>query len=494
MVTARGDERLRVLFVTPECAPLAKTGGLGDVAEALPAALTAAGVDVRILMPAYRTVIEHAKGAPEVARIEATPHFPAAALREIPLPAGVPMYLLHSAELYDRDGGLYQDAAGSDYPDNARRFARLGQVAARLAQGASPIDWQPQIVHGNDWQCGLVPAYLRYARARRVPTVTTVHNLAFQGVFHGNLCATLELPDEAFGIDGVEYYGDTSFLKAGLFYADALTTVSETYAREIQREALGFGLHGLLAARATALHGILNGIDTDAWNPATDPFLARRYDAGSLAEKAVNKRALQRRMGLPELSHVPLFGVVSRLTHQKGSDLLAALAPSLAALPAQLVVQGRGDRAYEHALMDAARAMPRSIAANIVFDEGLAHLIEGGADAFLMPSRFEPCGLNQMYSQRYGTPPIAHRTGGLADSIVDATPAALADGTASGFLFDDATLDALHAAVARAVALYHDSQRWRALQQAGMRMDFGWSASAARYLAVYRALGRAEAA
>ena len=480
---------MRVLFVTPECAPWVKTGGLGDVAAALPAALITEGVDVRVLMPAYRGVPEQAGPARVVARLPATAEFPDADLYQSALPSGVPAYVLDCAALYDRPGGPYQDAAGHDYADNARRFARLAHAAALLATAESPLAWQPDVLHCNDWQTGLAPAYLRHAITAHAATLMTVHNLAFQGVFAGNLSGSLGLPAAAFSIDGIEYYGATSFLKAGLFHASALSTVSPTYAKEIQRAPLGCGLEGLLAGRSGVLHGILNGIDTGTWNPATDPLLACRYDADTLAHKAENKRALQLRLGLPVAPAIPLLGVVSRLTPQKGSDLVAAIAPSLAGLPAQLIVQGRGDAALERAFEDAARAAPRAIAVAIAFDESLAHLIEAGADAFLMPSRFEPCGLNQMYSQRYGTPPLAHRTGGLADSIVDATPAALADGFASGFLFDEATPQALRGAVHRAIAAYREPATWRALQRAGMGRDFGWAASARRYVDLYQALG-----
>jgi starch synthase len=484
------SESLRVLFATPECAPWVKTGGLGDVSAALPAALEAGGLDVRVLLPAYRPVLA-ALGPQrrELAAFAATARFPAARLLEAPLPSGVPAWLLDCPELYDRDGGPYQDpAAGHDWPDNALRFAALARVAARLAGESSPLAWRPQVLHCNDWQTALAPAYARFARGERTANVMCIHNLAFQGLFPPATAATLELPAAANSIDGGEFYGRFSFLKAGLAYADAITTVSPTYAREIQREPLGFGLQGLLAARAGRLHGILNGIDEEAWDPATDALIARRYDAARLGAKRDNKLALQRRMGLPADAGVPLFGFVGRLTEQKGVDLIVAAAPRIAAAPAQLAVLGAGERRLEDALRTLARARPREVAVETGFDEPLAHLIEAGADAFLMPSRFEPCGLNQMYSQRYGTPPVAHATGGLCDSIVDCTPTTLGGGTATGFLFGEPTAEALADAVGRALAAYRDATTWQALQRNGMARDFGWRASAARYIELYRSL------
>ena len=481
---------LRVLVATPECAPWVKTGGLGDVSAALPAALEALGLDVRVLLPAYRPVLAAtAAHRRELASFPASVQFPAARLFEAPLPSGVPAWLVDCPALYDRDGGPYQDpATGSDWPDNARRFAALARIAALLAGEASPAPWRPQVLHCNDWQTALAPAYLRFAGGARAATVVCIHNLAFQGLFAPETVAAIELPPEAYSIDGAEFYGRLSFLKAGLACCDAIITVSPTYAQEIQREPLGFGLQGLLAARAGELHGILNGIDDGVWNPAIDPLIARRYDAAHVAAKPDNKLALQERLGLPVDRDVPLLGFVGRLTEQKGADLIAAAAPRITAGGAQLAVLGTGERALEEALHALARGHPRQVAVRVGFDERLAHLIEAGADAFLMPSRFEPCGLNQMYSQRYGTPPIAHATGGLVDSVVDCTAATLADGTATGFLFGEPEAGALSGAVERALAVYRDPARWQALQRNAMARDFGWAASAARYVALYRSL------
>jgi starch synthase len=478
---------LRILFATSECAPWIKTGGLGDVAGALTAQLRAEGHDVRVLMPAYRAVHDRVEQGRVIAQLPAAEPLPGAALVEVPL-GEVPVMLVDCPALYDRDGGPYLDASGHDFPDNARRFALLSRIAARLAGPTSPLAWRPDVLHCNDWQTGPACAVVHHARGRRARTVMTVHNLAFQGVFDGDLTPLLGLPASAFEIEGVEYYANTSFLKAGLMFADRLTTVSPSYAQEIQQPALGFGLDGVLRKRRTVLTGILNGIDDRVWNPARDALIEATYDAATLERKARNKSALQRAMRLEVRADVPLFGVVSRLTAQKGSDLVAALALRLPGVPAQLAVLGTGERDIERALLSAAAANRGSVSTIIGFDEHLAHRIEAGADAFLMPSRFEPCGLNQMYSQRYGTPPIAHATGGLRDSIVDATPASLADGSATGFLFEPATPDALWRTIRRAVDVYGNRARWQAIQQAGMRQRFGWADRVQEYVALYRAV------
>ena len=489
----RRESPLRILFATSESAPWVKTGGLGDVAGALTAQLRDDGHDVRVLMPAYRAVRARIDGRRPLATIPAQGPLPAAALFESRLPGDVPVLLVDCPALYDRDGGPYLDAQGRDWQDNAQRFALLSRVAALLAGPASPLAWRPGILHCNDWQTGPAAAIVKLVPPGGAKTVMTVHHLAFQGVFAGDRTDLLGLPREAFGIEGVEYYGGTSFLKAGLMFADRLTTVSPTYAREIQRAPLGFGLEGVLAKRADRLTGILNGIDDAVWNPARDPHLEASYDAATLDRKARNKAALQRAMRLDVHADMPLLGVVSRLASQKGSDLIAALAGRIAALPAQLAVLGTGDRDVERAFLAAAASHRGAVATIVGFDEHLAHRIEGGADAFLMPSRFEPSGLNQMYSQRYGTPPIAHATGGLCDSIVDATPATLAAGTATGFLFDEPTVDGLWNAIGRALDAYAQPALWRTVQRAGMAQRFGWAERAHEYVALYRSLVDAAA-
>ena len=454
---------MNVLFVTPECAPLTKTGGLGDVSEALPAALRALGHDVRVLVPGYSQVLEKTNST-EVRRLDVLGF-------ELKILEAESFFILDCPELYRREGGPYQDAAGDDWPDNPVRFGVLCKAAAMMGE-----IWPHEVVHCNDWPCGLAPVFLGRQGPR---TVMTVHNVAFQGSFDASYVARLGLPPESFGMDGVEFHGAMSFLKGGLAYADAITTVSPTYAREIQTGALGFGMDGLLRHRAGALTGILNGIDTAAWDPSTDGRIARRYDCDSLEKKELNKAALRERTGLEKQPDVPLLGVVSRLTWQKGTDLVAAAAEELLALPAQLAVLGSGNHDHQEAFLSLEKRFKGKIAVKIGFDEDLAHLIEAGADLFLMPSRYEPCGLNQMYSQRYGTPPVARATGGLVDTIVDGE---------TGFLFGPAEPAALAAAVRRGAALRRELPRWRAMQRAGMQRDFGWAASARRYAELYARL------
>jgi starch synthase len=454
---------MRVLFVTPECAPLTKTGGLGDVSAALPAALRALGHDVRILVPGYRSVLEGLSQLRPAGTLELL-GFKASVLED------KGFLVLDCAELYRRDGGPYQDASGADWPDNPLRFGLLARAAALVARRL-PAD----VVHANDWPAGLVPLLLD----KEIPSVLTVHNLAFQGNFDALWVHKLGLPPACFTMEGAEFHGQLSFLKAGLAYADAITTVSPTYAREIQGAELGFGMDGLLRHRAAALTGILNGIDTDLWDPAKDGFIDFHYGSSSLEGKSRNKSALQKLLGLEVRADVPLFGVVSRLTHQKGTDLVAAVAEELVAIPAQLAVLGAGNRDQEAMLSHLNEKFPGKIGVRIGFDEGLAHRIEAGADFFLMPSRYEPCGLNQMYSQRYGTPPVARATGGLADTIADGQ---------TGLLFERAEPGALLAAVRRAATLWRDELRRLAMQQAGMARDFGWARSARRYAELYARL------
>ncbi len=492
------EPSLRVVFATSECAPYAKTGGLGDVAGALPPALLRLGLDVRILLPGYPSVRKAAPSAVELAVVPARGEFPAARLLAAQTRQRVPLWILDCPSLYDRPGNPYQDPQGRDWADNDLRFGLLSRVAALLGTagglgwradaGGGMAGWQADVVHAHDWQAGLAPVYLRHAGVPAAASVMTIHNLAYQGLFPAYRLGALQLPPATFAIDGVEFYGQISFLKGGLACADAITTVSPTYAAEICREPLGFGLQGLLSARSSVLHGILNGIDTEAWNPAADALIAERYDAASLDRKAANKAALQQRLGLTVDPAVPVLGLVGRLVEQKGIDLIAAVADQVVGLPAQLVIQGSGDAAIQDRLVELARRHPGSMAVALVFDESLAHGIEAGADMFLMPSRFEPCGMNQMYSQRYGTPPIVCATGGLVDSVVDCSPLTFVDGTATGFRFDHPRAEDLLATIRRALSVYRDPPTWRRLQQNGMAKDFSWDASARRYAALYRGL------
>jgi len=368
--------------------------------------------------------------------------------------------------------------------DNAQRFGLLSKVAAVLGSNASPIGWRPDLLHCNDWQTGLAPAYLHFTPGA-TPSIITIHNLAFQGIFAAQTVQALHLPNSCFSINGVEYHGKMSFLKAALFYADHITTVSPNYAKEIQQEALGFGMQGLLKSRSDDLTGILNGIDTEEWDPSRDRYLARKYSSANMAGKGANKEALQSRFGLKLEPDIALLGVVGRLTEQKGLDLLLEIAPLLTELPVQLAILGSGDAQLQKSARDLSHLYPGKIGVHIGFSEELSHLIEAGADMFAMPSRFEPCGLNQFYSQRYGTPPIVHATGGLVDSVVDCTSTTLDNGSASGFMFGAMNADNLIATIRRAVDLYNDKKKWNALCKNCMSKDFGWESSAKAYRTLY---------
>jgi len=479
---------MNILFATPECAPYVKTGGLGDVSAALPATLAALGHDVRLLLPAYRGM----KVSGEIGDgVDLPPYgpWPAAQLVPVKVASGVTLLLLTCPALYQRPGGPYVDASGRDYHDNALRFGLLARVAAQIGTAHSPLrGWTADVVHANDWPCALAPLYLAQARRatpheRTASSVVTIHNLAFQGVFPMGSADLLGIPHDWRGLEGVEFWGQLSMLKAGLQFADAITTVSPSYAREIQTPAHGVGMDGVLRACAGRLRGILNGIDTRVWDPATDPLLPHHFSRDQLAGKASCKAALQARCVLPEEARTPLFALVSRLTPQKGVDLVLEVLPRLLAAGAQLAVLGQGEPALQQALREATERHPRQVAVTLGFDESLAHLIEAGADAFLMPSRFEPCGLNQMYSQVYGTPPIVAPVGGLLDSVTDGT-ADPSHGT--GFVMAACTAAGLDDAVQRALRAFAEPQRWRRLQANGMDRHFGWEDSAREYLEVYR--------
>ncbi len=482
--------REKILFVTSELYPLIKTGGLADVSASLPAALRAQGLDVRILLPGYASVmaqLPYSRKAALISNVSA--YFPDCTLRTTHAPGtNVPLMLLDCATLYNHENGPYQDRAGNDLPYNYLRFGLLGYIAALLASDDSPLTWRPDIIHCNDWQSALAPAYMHYMAGKKTASLITIHNLAFQGIFPAETLPWLGLPPESFQINGVEYFGNVSFLKAALYYASAITTVSPTYAQEIQHEPLGMGMQGLLTTRREQLVGILNGIDENAWNPGSDPYIPAHYDANNLADKRHNKRALQQRMGLAIDTSVPLLGVVSRLTHQKGIDLIIQIVPELIARGCQLAILGSGDAANENALLQFEQQFPGQVAVKIGFDEGLSHLITAGIDLFLMPSRFEPCGLNQMYSQRYGTPPIVGATGGLADTVTDCDAESIETKKASGILIHELSAKALMAAIDRALTIYRNSDLWPELQRTGMRRDFSWATSAQRYIELYQSL------
>ena len=444
---------------------------------------------MRLVLPGFTAFLDAFELA-EIARLR-TP-FAAErvriALARLP-DSGVPAYLVDHPAFYDRPGTPYQAPDGTDWSDNHRRFGLLGWAAAALAQGADP-QWRPDLLHCHDWHAGLAPAYLRAEGtpgANLVPSVFTVHNLAYQGFFPAPAFTELALPPSFFAVDGIEFYGGLSFLKGGLFYADRLTTVSPTYAREIQTPAFGMGLDGLLRARAGDLTGILNGVDPLVWSPEEDRTLPGSYSEDDPADKADAKEALERHFDF-EPDSGPLFGAVTRLTPQKGFDLLLAALPGLLALGGRLVLLGSGDADLEAGFTAAARTYPGRVGVEIGYDEALSHLIIAGSDSIVVPSRFEPCGLTQLYALRYGSPPVVRRTGGLADTVVDATEATLADGTATGFAFDDETSEALLGALRRAVALYGDPASWRRVMRRGMTRDFSWSAAAREYEALYRAM------
>ncbi len=482
---------MRVLHASAELYPWVKSGGLGDVAAALPPALIALGVDARLVLPGFAGFLDAFGDMADVARL-ATP-FAAERVRVVlaRLPSTRRLaYLVDHPAFYDRPGNPYAGPDGVDWPDNHRRFGLFGWVAAALARGADR-GWRPDILNCHDWHAGLAPAYLAAAPPadRRVPTIVTVHNLAYRGLFAGAQFAELGLPPDFFAVDGVEFFGGVSFLKAGLFYADRLTTVSPTYAREIQTPAFGQGLDGLLRSRAGVLSGILNGVDPSIWDPRRDTTLPRGYGLeDAIPGKRAAKRALQQRLGLEPDENGPLFGAVSRLTPQKGLDLLLAIIPELTASGRQLALLGSGDLDLERGFAAAAQAYGGRVAVELGYDEALSHLIIGGADVLLLPSRFEPCGLTQLYALRYGTLPLVRRVGGLADTVVDADATSLADGTATGFAFDAESPQGLLAAIARAVTLYDQPPLWRRMVRRAMTRDFSWEAAARQYLALYREL------
>ncbi len=473
---------MKILFVTSEVHPLIKTGGLADVSAALPVALQALGEDVRLLIPGYTQVLDKLENKRTVASFVVFPGQPEVKLLSAKMPeTEVPVYVLDAPQYYCRVAGPYQYELGGDWPDNAMRFGMLSKVAALLGSAASPIAWRADIVHCNDWQSGLAPAYLQMNQSTHAKSVMTIHNIAFQGNFDRDWLVPLDLPQSCFDMHGVEFHGYLSFLKAGLHYADRIVSVSPTYAREIQTTEMGFGMQGLLTARNGDVSGILNGIDEQEWDPATDKHLTAHYDSSDLAPKAMGKRALQQHLGLEANAKAPLLGVVSRLTYQKGLDMLLECLPKLLDGGAQLVVLGNGQADMERRYQQLAQRYPGRVSVTVRFDEALSHQVMAGADIFLMPSRFEPCGLNQMYGMRYGTPPVVRRTGGLADSVTDAKAV---DGT--GFVFDETDSAVLYRTIVRAIDCYRDDKDFQRIQLNGMRRDVGWGSSAQRYLDLYQ--------
>jgi starch synthase len=471
---------IRVLSVASEIFPLIKTGGLADVVGALPIALKAEDVDTSTLVPGYPAVLSSLRRAAPVLELACFFGGKARVLKDSH--GELDLFVLDAPHLFARQGNPYLSPEGIDWPDNGTRFAALARMAANIGLGAIPT-FVPDVLHAHDWQAGLAPAYLKYSRQRRPTTVMTVHNLAYQGKFPREMLGEFDLPAEAFTIDGVEYYGGVGFLKAGLRLADRITTVSPTYAKDIQTDEGGMGLGGLLRERAGDLRGILNGIDTLVWNPATDPHIAERYDAGHLQNRMGNKAALQRRLGLEDKPVSFLLGVISRMSWQKGLDLLLDNVSFIASEGMQLVVLGTGDADLQEMYRAAVCANPGKIGVLIGYDEGLAHLIQAGADAVVVPSRFEPCGLTQLCALRYGAVPIVSGVGGLEDTVTDAD--VIGGESDTGFKFSPVTTHNLTRTLRRAHATFRDKAAWRRIQQNGMSREVSWRDRATRYADLY---------
>lgn len=477
---------MKVLFVASECAPFVKTGGLADVVGAVPKALQPMGVDVRILLPAYPALMPLLETGETLAILDDL--FGGSGRLVAVHSAGLDLILLDAPHLFDREGSIYLDHNGKDWDDNHLRFGGLCVAAAKVATGLLS-QWQPDLVHGHDWQAGLVPLLIKLAQPQGAPPcVMTVHNIAFQGLFHWSTRALFSIPDAHFTHEGAEYYGHLGFLKAGLAYCDEITTVSPTYARELLTPEFGMGLEGLLQARQQDLSGILNGIDLVAWDPQTDPALPTHYSRHNRRNKALCRTALAQRFALNEDVDAPLFCVISRLTEQKGLDLLLQVLPDLVARGAQLALLGSGDAGLEQGFSAAAQQFPGRVGTFIGYDEDLSHLVQAGSDAIIIPSRFEPCGLTQLYGLRYGTLPVVARTGGLADTVIDATPEAIKQGQATGVQFSPVDASGLDEALSRTCALFERKRVWRGMMGNAMRYPVGWEESAPAYHALYQRL------
>ncbi|MCJ8238210.1 glycogen synthase GlgA [Peteryoungia algae] len=474
---------MKVLSVASELYPLIKTGGLADVAGALPIALAARGVDTKTLIPGYPAVMKAVKKPRKVHEFEDILD-ERATLLEV-RHEGLDLLILDCPPLYERSGGPYLDSQGRDYPDNWKRFAVLSKVGAEIASGALP-GFKPDLVHVHDWQAALVPVYMRYAEAPEVPSLITIHNIAFQGQFGATVFPDLGLPGHAWH-EALEYYGTISYLKSGLLTAHALSTVSPSYADEILTPEFGMGLDGVIASRADDLYGIVNGIDADVWNPSSDPLLASHYSATSLKKRAGNRAALVERFAF-DGDDGPIFCVISRLTWQKGLDLVPEVIDEIIDAGGRLAILGSGDSSIESALQTGATHHRGRVGMVLGYDETLSHLMQAASDVILVPSRFEPCGLTQLYALRYGCIPLVARTGGLADTIVDANEAALAAGVATGIQFAPVTTDAFRRAIRRTLRLYRDQRLWSQMQKQGMKSDVSWNRSAAAYADLYQRL------
>ncbi|QGU31877.1 glycogen synthase GlgA [Thermochromatium tepidum] len=478
---------LRILVASSEAHPLIKTGGLADVAASLPAALRQLGHDARLVIPGYPLALRQLREPKPLGEIRLQGYRSAIRLIEGRHPDhDLPVYLVDAPEYFAREGNPYCDPTGRDWGDNPDRFMLFCRVLALMAQGLSALGWRPDVFHGNDWQTGPAPTLLQdapWSPAR----VFTIHNLAYQGLFDRATFDRLELPSALWNLAGLEFHQRLSFIKGGIVFSERVNTVSPTYAEEVRTVRFGCGLDGLLRQIGHRFSGILNGIDYQVWNPAADPLIFQNYDAERFGLKTENKLDIQRELGLPRSEDAFVLGYIGRLVEQKGVDLIQAILPELLQDPrVQIMILAAGERRSEQALLELAGANPRQIGVHIGYDEARAHRIEAGCDAFLMPSRFEPCGLNQIYSLRYGTPPIVHRTGGLVDTVVPATAENLAKGTATGFVFDEPTPRALLGAVRWAMQIYRDDpEGWRRLAITGMAQDFSWESSARRYIDLY---------
>ncbi|RMG38846.1 MAG: glycogen synthase GlgA [Gammaproteobacteria bacterium] len=488
---------MKVLFAASEAYPLIKTGGLGDVAHSLPNALAHVGLDVRLVLPAYRDVLRRVEDLQVLGWIPLGDGLDARILQGWHAAFEMPLWLVDIAHLFDREGNPYQGPDGNNWPDNPQRFTRFSQAVALLAADRLDAGWQADVVHANDWQTGLVPAWL-HETATPPRCIYTIHNLAYDGQFDYATFQAMHLPPAWWSIDGAEFHGNLSPMKAGLIYSDWITTVSPTYAREIQTPEYGYGYADILRHQQHKLRGILNGIDTRTWDPTTDRHIAAHYRCDDqLAQgKAANRRALLKALGAPtkaQRADAPVIGFVGRLVHQKGIDLLFDAIPALLRNTlVRFAIIGSGEQQYEERLKALMAQYPARVFGYLGYSEALAHQLEAGADIFAMPSRYEPCGLNQMYSLRYGTPPVARRTGGLADTVVDSTPTTLKDGSATGFLFDAPESAALEAALRRALVLHQNPTLWHQIQCAGMAQDLDWDERARSYLALYQGAPTAE--
>lgn len=495
---SRTSQPLRVLLTASEAVPFAKTGGLADVAGVLPRELARLGHDVMLVIPGYSTIKASAHGLTEWARISVpTSSGPKEAVIErgtladasLPADRHAKIFIIRYDPFFGRPG-LYQEA-GADYPDNLERFTFFCRsVLQLLLHLQDAVPWVPDVVHAHDWQAALCLAYLKilypdYAQHHRIGTVFTIHNLGYQGIFPATDYSKIGLPPSLFTASGLEFFGSCNVLKSGLIFGDLLSTVSQTYSREIQTSEFGFGLDGVIRERQARLIGVVNGIDTETWNPATDPHLASHYSRDDLEGKLACKSALQKEFKL-SVKTVPVLAVVSRLSTQKGLDLVAGILPELMAVDLQVVLLGTGDASLETLFQSLQARYPNRVGLKLGFDEGLAHRIEAGADIFLMPSRYEPCGLSQLYSLRYGTVPIVRRTGGLADTVVPYSPLAMKEKRATGFMFGEASPDALLNVVLLALRIWKDTTEWKALMKAGMKSDVSWARSAQLYEDVYQ--------